>query len=383
MHTWPNGAVYPCCLTPMEYKIGNLNNETLEEVWNNKEYKKLRAEMISGKEPESCQRCFEQESVGKKSLRKGTNKRFSHLNHLFNETNSDGSLDYFKLYYWDFRFSNICNMRCRSCGPQLSTGWYEDTKKLWGNLPQDIPDPAPKFDMWKEIEPFFPDVESIYFAGGEPLIMEEHYQILQRLDELEKYDTHISYNTNFSKLKYKKVNAVDVWSKFKNVEIGASIDGFGKKAEYIRKGTEWDKIENNRKELKEKAPHVDFWINFTLSVYNSYHLIEFYNWAVDSNFIKPDKFHINLVQTPEHLRLQILPIHIKKELTREYKKLADISRKRNIDHLAEQFDSTINFMWQEDRTDLLESFSKYTLALDKIREEKFQSLFPELEEIIK
>jgi MoaA/NifB/PqqE/SkfB family radical SAM enzyme len=367
----------------MEYTMGDLNQENLKEVWNNKQYKKLRAEMISGKEPESCKRCFEQESVGKNSFREDVNEKFRHLHYLFDKTKPNGSLDYFKLYYWDFRFSNICNMRCRSCGPQLSTGWYEDTKKLWGGLPQDIPDSEPKFDMWKEIEPFFPDVESIYFAGGEPLIMEEHYKILEKLDELEKYDTHISYNTNFSRLTYKKINAVDVWSKFKNVEIGASIDGFGKKAEYIRKGTDWNKIEANRKELKRKAPNVDFWINFTLSVYNSYHVIEFYNWAVDSGFIKPDKFHINLVQFPEHLRLQILPTHIKKDLTREYKKLAEVTRKRNIDHLADQFDSITNFMWQEDRTDLQENFKKYTLAVDKIREENFETVFPELEQLLR
>lgn len=383
MHTWPNGAVYPCCLTPMEYTMGDLNQENLKEVWNNKQYKKLRSEMISGKEPESCKRCFEQESVGKNSFREDVNEKFRHLHYLFDKTKTDGSLDYFKLYYWDFRFSNICNMRCRSCGPQLSTGWYEDTKKLWGDLPQDIPDYEPKFDMWKEIEPFFPDVESIYFAGGEPLIMEEHYKILEKLDELGKYDTHISYNTNFSRLKYKKINAVDVWSKFKNVEIGASIDGFGKKAEYIRKGTDWNKIEANRKELKRKAPNVDFWINFTLSVYNSYHVIEFYNWAVESGFIKPDKFHINLVQFPEHLRLQILPTQIKKDLTREYKKLAEATRKRNIDHLADQFDSITNFMWQEDRSDLQVKFKKYTLAVDKIREENFETVFPELEQLLR
>jgi len=382
MHTWPNGAVYPCCLTPMEHEIGNLNESNLEEIWNAKKLSSIRNKMLNGEEPISCQRCFEQESVGKNSLRLDMNKKFSHLLQLSDTTNSDGTLDYFKLYYWDFRFSNVCNMRCRSCGPQLSTGWYEDTKKLWGSLPLDIPDSNQTFNMWEEIEPFFKDVEAIYFAGGEPLIMEEHYRILDKLDELGKYDVNISYNTNFSKLKYKKTNIVDHWKKFRNVEIGASIDGFGKKAEYIRKGTDWNTIQKNREEVRHKAPSVDFWINFTLSVFNCYHIIEFYNWAIDTDFIKADKFHINLVQFPEHLRLQILPTQMKNDLTFEYETLARKCKALKIDHLAEQFVSIINFMWQEDKSELQEDFKKYTLALDKIRKENFKEVFPELAEII-
>ena len=67
LHTFPNGAVYPCCLTPMEYPIGNLNTESLDEVWNSKKLCNIRKEMIEGKEPESCKRCFEQEKYGKNS----------------------------------------------------------------------------------------------------------------------------------------------------------------------------------------------------------------------------------------------------------------------------------------------------------------------------
>lgn len=372
LHTWPNNNVYPCCLTPMEETVGNLETNTLKEVWNGDKMKELRLNMIEGERPKSCARCFEQEDHGQGSLRQHLNNTFEHHLPLVSKTNKDGSLDDLSIVYWDFRFSNICNMRCRSCGPQLSTGWYEDTKKIWGSLPNDIP--KTEVNLWEQIQPLFDTVEDIYFAGGEPLIMEEHYRILTQLAERNKFDVKIRYNTNFSQLRYKNLNVLDLWPKFEYVQVGASLDGYGPKAEYIRKGTKWSEIENNRNQLRQRAPNVEFFVNFTVSVQNAFHLVEFFDWAIETKFIEPHQIHFNLVQHPEHLRLQILPQHIKQQLTELYSERAKINHR---------FKNVISYMNGEDLSHLIPEFKKQMTIVDNIRNENFAETFPELAELMK
>jgi len=383
LHTWPNNNVYPCCLTAMEDTVGNLNDNTLAEIWNNEAMKKLRTQFLNNEQPESCKRCFINEKHGGTSLRKHMNETFDRHMHLLDKTNPDGTLDELSIHYWDFRFSNICNMRCRSCGPQLSTGWYEDQKKLWGQLPNDLPDPGKNINMWQQIEPLFDKVEDIYFAGGEPLLMEEHYRILNKLDEMQKYDTIIRYNTNFSQMKYKKLDVLEIWPKFDRVVVGASIDGFGERAEYIRKGTDWNKIVANREKMKQQAPGVEFFVNFTASVQNAYHIVDFYEWAMEAKFIEnAGDFHINIVQHPEHLSLQILPDYMKKELTEKYEAIAEKSKAWGNERYGHWL-SLAKYMNDADTSHLIPEFKKNIEMVDRIRNEDFATTFPELQDLVK
>lgn len=383
LHTWPNNNVYPCCLTSSDDIVGNLKDNTLEEIWNSSKMKQLRLDMLQGRRPPSCARCFEQEDHGQGSLRTHLNNTFTHHMDKMNNTKSDGSLDDFSIVYWDFRFSNICNMRCRMCGPQLSSGWYEDTKKLWGSLPQDLPDPKTQPDLWSQIEPLFDTVEDIYFAGGEPLLMEEHYNILNRLVEMKKHDVVIRYNSNFSQLKYKKLDVLDVWPLFKRVEMGASLDAYGDLAEYIRKGTIWNDIVENRKQMKDRSPNARFFINCTIGAMNSYHIVDFHKYALETRMIElPSDFHINLIQTPECLSMQVLPKHHKERLTRIYSDYAKELKANNEQNLANQFESLISYMNAKDNTKLIYKFQERIGRVDKIRNESFIKVVPELKDMM-
>ena len=106
--------------------------------------------------------------------------------------------------YWDIRFSNLCNLSCRSCGYIFSSNWYQDQAKLAGGdwkLKNPVMNYAGRTetDMWEQLEPHLDYVEQIYFAGGEPLLMEEHYKILDELVRRERFDVRLVYNTNFTK----------------------------------------------------------------------------------------------------------------------------------------------------------------------------------------
>ena len=110
--------------------VGNLNDNTLEEVFNSDLMKKIRVDMMNNVKSESCERCWKQEENGAHSMRMRANESWKHhVEDSMSRTNPDGSVEDMKLPYWDFRFSNICNFKCRSC-LVLSSGWYSDSKKI-------------------------------------------------------------------------------------------------------------------------------------------------------------------------------------------------------------------------------------------------------------
>lgn len=382
LHTWPNGNVYPCCLTGMTDVVGNLHNKSLEEIWNDEPMRKLRRDFINGVEPTSCSRCFEQERNGQGSQRDLFNRNFPNHKDLIATTNPDGSLDSMQLAYWDFRFSNICNFRCRSCGPQLSSGWYEDTKKIYGSLPNDIPDPKKTLDLWEQLEPYFETVEEIYFAGGEPLLMREHYLILERLDSMGRHDVRLRYNTNFSTTSYKRIDAFDVWSRFKDIEIGASIDGMQAQGEFIRKGMDWSQTLRNRERLRQQVPHARFFINCTTGVQNAYHVVDFYRWCVANEFIDPDAFRINLIQFPLEQRIQVLPVHHKHSLETLYNDTIAYANSIGAVRVQDQWRALSSYMWEQDGSDQLENLRSKMNTLDEIRNESFAATFPELQDLV-
>ena len=97
----------------------------------------------------------------------------------------------------------------------------------------------------------FDKVEYIHFAGGEPLITDEHYKVLEKLIERGRTDITIRYSTNFNQLKYKKYDVIEMWKHFKHIQLMTSLDDYGDRYNYIRNGGEWNNVIENYKKLKE------------------------------------------------------------------------------------------------------------------------------------
>ena len=150
--------------------------------------------------------------------------------------------------------------------------------------------------MWEQLEPHLDYVEQIYFAGGEPLLMEEHYRILEELVRREKFDVRLIYNTNFTQTYLKNRSVFEYWRQFRSVAVGASLDASGDRAEYIRKGTDWAQVVENRREMLRVCPEVDFYISPTLSIMNAWHLPDFHREWVDLGFIRPQDLNVNILQ---------------------------------------------------------------------------------------
>ena len=386
IHAYPNGDAYPCCLASHQYSIGSLREQTLEELWNNDGMKKLRQNMLQGKSSKQCIKCYEQEKNGWTSMRKSANMHFGHHIKEIHDTKSDGSYDKVNMIYWDIRFSNLCNLSCRYCGSMFSSNWYDDQKALWGDPGHDKVTYAgkSKTDAYDQLLNYLPMVEQVYFAGGEPLIMEEHYKILKALIDIGKaHEVRLIYNTNFSRLSYKNLNVLDLWPEFQDVSVGASLDAMGPRAELVRNGTVWADIEKNREEMLKKCPQVDFYISATLSAFNFYHVVDFHNDWVNKGFIRYQDWNMNVVQDPIHYRADILPFKVKEKVTKLYQQHIDqIEPIDSLGRATNGFKSAINFINATDNTNLLPEFKRYIKLLDNLRNQKTIEVFPELQEVL-
>lgn len=384
MHMWPNGITYPCCLATNDYTIGNTNTSTFKELWNSERMRELRRNMLDGKPTSGCSRCYEHEENGSRSMRMNMNMDYFHHYHRTELTHEDGSLDDIYMAYMDIRFSNICNMKCRTCGPELSSFWVDDAIKL-GRYSEEQPrilKIKPTLEQfWSDVEPWIDTVERIYFAGGEPLIMDEHYKILEHLIEIGKTDIQIAYNTNFSKLKYKRKDVIQLWQHFEHVKVGASLDAMGPRAELMRAGTKWDDMMRNRERILEEAPHVQFQISSTVSAYNAWHAADFYSDWIDRGWVSPDQVDINILLFPEWQRPEILPEAFRKEIQEKLRAYSEKYDVKNVDKNGRSY-SALNALidcLNKDKSELISEFVSQNDRMDAVREEKLFDIFPELE----
>lgn len=382
MHTFPNGDVVPCCATEVGSKpLGNLHQNSMAEIWNDKAYRELRQAMINGEEVITCKVCYDFERAGGHSLRQKSNDDFAHHMKLIEKTKSDGSLDEFKLHYVDFRFSNFCNLKCRMCCAELSSGLARDLQIMKGEKPGDIVISGFKDanDFAKQITPHLQFIEEIYFAGGEPLLMEEHYAFLKLLvfSGVSK-NVKLRYNTNFTVLGKKREELFSMWEKFKHVEVCASLDASGERAEYIRQGTRWNKVLENFDALMKGFPQVDFKISTTVGVLNLFHVPEFRKQWLDSGKIQVHQFYTTNIYSPYYYSAQILPPKYKEKAQRLYDDLATEAKEANAPQwIIENFRSISSYMMAVDQQQHLRDFFEQIDRFDSFYKKSFEQTFPE------
>jgi sulfatase maturation enzyme AslB (radical SAM superfamily) len=233
--------------------------------------------------------------------------------------------------------------------------------------------------MIQQMEPHIPYLEQVYFAGGEPLIMKEHYYLLDRLLELDNTNVRLIYNTNFSEMRYKDKHVYDYWKKFETVNVGASLDAMGPRAELMRKGTDWLQTVSNRIEMKKAVPHVDFYVSATVSAMNVLHVLEFHRSWAEQGLIEAKDFNINICQSPEWYRIDIFPEWFKQEvIIPAYQKHIEwLDPQDKLRRATVGFQSILNFLTANDNSTKWPDFVREIDKLDILRNENFWDTFPE------
>ena len=412
LHTWPAGQVFPCCVYDWHADIPQLpkhvkqvpeggysgiaTGTSLEDIWNDEKIKTLRKQLVEGEEPAGCRRCFQGERQGVHSFRLARNYRYKHhMDIVHKAVANDYKIEDFNLYYWDFRNTNLCNMTCRTCGPELSSKWHEDYKAITGLYHHAERNGlfeatgSSLQDIYDVIDRNIDIVEHVYFAGGEPLINDMHYYILNKLIEHERFDCEISYNTNLLHLKYKKYDLIDIWNKFNKVDVMASLDAIGPRAEYLRHGTKWPKIEENIKTLLQNKK-IGFNVTPVISLFNVLHMPDYIDYMLDIGLESWQIYMGNILLDPESYHVAMLPDHIKTQVRELYVKYLENKKEqgygdRTIQSLREKFDAILNFFDVDIGDDVLrkkyaKQFIHLTGTLDRVRNENFVDTYPELKD---
>jgi sulfatase maturation enzyme AslB (radical SAM superfamily) len=381
-------------MTPHDMPLGNTKEDKLEEVWNGFVMKDIRKKMFKGERPLMCNRCYLMEDNGALSPRVNLTDKFKNqVNRLIENTDkTTGHNNDFVLKYWDFRFSNICNFKCRMCGTFASSKWVDDEMAIHGKSFNGLMNFRSESveDIMDYVDKFIYEVEEIYFAGGEPLIMDEHYIILEKLIAAGRTDVLLRYNTNFSHIQFKKWDLQKLWKPFIDnpkgkVQLFASLDAVGPVAEIARHGTKWEDVYNNIKTAI--ANKIEVFVSPTVSVINVFHVTDLFDTIVNLG-VKPEYIVFNNFLTdPQCYDIRILPEELKDQLMTKlenyHKKLTEGPYKNAIGNAIK---SWINFLYSEFNVDLLQlqisrrELLRVTTILDKRRNEDFLKINPQYED---
>jgi len=385
-------SVYkPCCVSSRGFDgekdglMGDVNKISVEEIFNSDKMKQFRLDVLNGvSRPEICGGCYQREADGFESYRLAQNNNFNkRVEPTIEAMEPDGYLEP-KLTSWDIRFSNLCNLKCRTCGPAYSTTWSKENADFNGDTYTELK----AFDKGTDpLENQYENVEVIYFAGGEPMIMPEHYETLSKLIDMGRAkDINLYYNTNLTKLNYNKHHMPDYWKEFKEVTLGLSIDHYGDKANYIRHGSvKWNKIETNLKELREYS-NIIYFISPCVSLLNVYTLTDIHKYFFENDLIPHiDSIRLNMLYEQKYYSVKILPKNIKNNVQEKLRVHIEwIKEKGGSPDIIEQFTLLSKYLDEAFEPlvekNLINDFISTTNRLDSFRNESFPATFPEYKE---
>ena len=377
MHVEPDGDVQLCCASNWKHEhqksLGNLNENTPEEIWNGKQMRMVRKNMLAGRKmPQYCSPCYDREAGAiNQTERQRFNREFANTFELVPTTQDDGTLDTLKLKYLDIRFNNLCNLKCRTCGPDWSTSWANE---------MGIEKPLLYNDTWRKLLPYLDQLEKVYFAGGEPLMTPEHYDFLEQLVEINT-DIELLYTSNFSRLELKSRHVMDSWPKFKLVNAIASIDHVGDMASYVRTGTDYQTVINNIKKVNSYGlPNVRSAITSVYSAYNCTSLGDIIIRLFEDEVINDmQQIVFNILVNPDYQMATVIPDSAVQVAVENTQKGIDYLESKNQD--PQKLKSALQWLLDNHSHDpeKWDRFVNHNNRLDKIRKTSFVESYPEYE----
>jgi len=394
-----NGDFRLCCqtITPPfarptteDGTVMNIKSNTIDEARNSELHKRVRAQMLAGEEPSECNLCWDEEKIGFKSKRLHMLKEYS-IDKIIN-------INPLPLAYIDIRFGNLCNLKCRSCGPSDSSLWYDDHVELSGSkefnfytgtnyqlerinnvwtLKNDDFHWYEDENFWSMMRTIIPNVDRLYLTGGEPWVNKSQWRLVELCVELNQSKNIIlEYNSNLTKI---PSNAQELWKQFKAVNIGCSIDAVGELANYVRYPSVWSEVEDNIK-LLGNFSHRNILAKFspTVSVFNVLGILEIADWLKLNKLpnIRPiPSYHI--LNGPDYQNLTVLPLETKNWIIEQYEAWF-----KNNESQRAHYSPILKFMMNADNSHLLTDLKYQTQILDKSRNQNVNDYLPWLGKIL-
>jgi MoaA/NifB/PqqE/SkfB family radical SAM enzyme len=382
----------------------NLQTHSIAEVWNSNYMRSVRLQMLEGKVPSSCTKCFEEESKGIVSKRQWEssvwNERLD-MKSIIDATGNDGSLPV-DIPYFDLRLGNLCQLKCIMCSPHDSSSWIKEWKLQYPKyktieLKQDQQWNSDFDYTWYKKGSFLSDMQSqaanireLYFAGGEPLLIPEHYKILEfMVDTGSAKNCILRYNSNGLELPEK---LFELWKHFKQIKFNFSVDAVGSRNDYIRYPSKWLDVVNNLKRLDDTPNNITVNIACAVQLLNVTTIPELVHWKESMNFKKINLppygaglIGTHLVYLPSYLNVRVLPKHLKDKVKKnvEYfcsRKSTD-SEFINNPYGLKRWQGLVQYMTAEDWSHKIPMLLDYLETTDNQRGTDFRKIFSELKEL--
>ena len=424
-----NGDLRICCNTNsyspqrgiMKKEDGtpyNAGKDDWNEARNAALVKEVRVSMMNGEWHPECTRCKKEEESGMRSRREYENDDWGTwfgdmgLEKVLPITEADGTLDTSKqdIEYMDIRYGNFCNLKCRMCGPTDSHMWYDDfvkihdktsykdthdtiqlTKNAKGKWHTDQYNWFQDNDIyWDNFEKYAPDAKKLYIVGGEPLIIAEHQESLERLVASGKAGKiQLEYNTNLTMVPN---SLVHLWEQFKQIRIGVSIDGIDDVFNYQRTPAKFDAVYKNMMILQNNERiNLKAWFAYTVTPMNVFHTADFMKWKLTESGL--DKFNPldgprpvithHMCHSPKYYNVKVLPQYLKDQVAEHYQEHKDwILTTDFSDKVKDNFIKVLNgiekFMMSEDYSEeWLDQFISQTTKLDEVRNQNILDIVPQ------
>ena len=401
--TKTTGEFKLCCRS---WPLYSVKDKSLLEVWNSEKYKRIRKQMLSGQRPEECQTaCYYLEDKNVRSMRERQNIllcEYGDYWKVLDEVQTDYSMPNIRSI--ELKLNNLCNLKCRMCHPADSTQWARDWPLIADMQKHNewTYDSVEKYNLvenpyiceWENHPSFFEDLQelagkldTIWFAGGEPLIDPMHYKILDSLKD-KGSNIRLQYATNLTKINFRGKSIIDYWRNFKGVLAGISFDGVGDVFNYIRTNADFDSVVANIKTVKNIAEKESLDIGLiaacTFQAYNIFDLPAIFNFVTDNKIW----IHTHRVMYPRFLSCQVLPQKLKRMVSENISQyLLDLedkglpleryknAKKNAIDSLA--------FLNGDDLSHLWPDFLKYSKIIDEATGSRLlEEVRPEIKEYL-
>lgn len=355
-----NGSIRPCCRYKQyneqtEYKMPFMYEGDINDLYNGDQMKALRQAFLDGKQPKECEICWNEEKVGIYSFRE-----------KYIDRNYEYDLDNPTPQILDLKLSNVCNLKCRMCSPSASSLIAKEQgvqKDYWT---------ANKIIGTDQEETFFndwlPNMKELELTGGEPFFSNENKKLLEKIID-SGYAKNIRLLLTTNGMFYIP-SLMEKIKKFKKVQIALSVDDMGSRLEYARKNSKWETIKNNIITMVNNyivPEKFEIGIYRTVNNFNIFYLEELDNFATENRVYVAN----GILHDPSELSIRNLPKRVKEIIYKKYSRL---------NH--NKYDYILHFM-QEDIIDNQNFIASTRVKnLDKIRNESFQSVFPEWNNIL-
>jgi MoaA/NifB/PqqE/SkfB family radical SAM enzyme len=383
LETSPIGTVRPCCLAEEEIvdENGNkfdLNTASFAGIQHSNYMQNLRQQFLNGEQPQTCRKCWREERSDRISKRMHTLDRLKHV-----LPDDPWTTDARPLMFLDLKLGNICNLKCRICGSWSSSSIAteeinylppsERKNSVHYQMLRQGAWPRENAVFWNEIDQVVDQLRYIEFTGGEPFMIQEHFDMLQGIvDRGVAGNIEIHYNTNGTQW---PEHAETIWREFKTVEIAFSIDDVGERFEYQRSNAVWNNVVENIekfKQLKSRHTNVHLQVCSTVNVFNVFYLDELANWIDQQQF---DFVYWNMMHEAYYFSINTLPESTKQAIAQKLRS-AQVSEK----HCTE-FENIIKFM--QGGVSLDGFILRMRIAdLDRKRQQNLATVEPEFAKLI-